>query len=119
METNPTKAETMTPAPGPFELPLPRHGAVAVLLTDQTKDAERTKLEDCFRGTNWPDGVQPLIPDGPTRDALVDWFGIRTFPCVALVVDGMLLGVEHACTEEACTRLAEHARTCGVPPFEV
>lgn len=106
----------MANLPGSFGLPLPRRSLVAVLLTDQE---ETTELERCFRAADWPAGVETMIPDASTRDALVDWFGIRSFPCVAVVIDGMLLGVEHACTDEACARLAEHARTCGSPPFDV
>ena len=106
----------MSPLPRAFELPLPHRGVVAVLLTDQDETSE---LERCFRAAAWPRGIETLIPDPSSRDALVAWFGIRSFPCVAVVADGMLLGLEHACTDEACARLAEHARTCGSPPFDV
>ncbi len=106
----------MTPVSNAFGPPLARHKTVAVLLTDQD---EASDLARCFHAAQWPRGIESMVPDAATRDALVDWFGIRTFPCVALVFDGMLLGVEHACTEESCARLAAHARTCARPPFDV
>ena len=96
---------------GPLDLPLPRRGIVAILLTD--RDAETSSLERCFHATDWPRGVRALVPSAQDQAVLVDWFGIVGFPCVAIVSDGMLLGVEHTCTDEACARLAEHAKTCG------
>ena len=116
MRRNPGKTDVMRPLPASLGLPLSRRRPVAVLLTDQD---ETSDLERCFRAADWPRGIDTMIPDASTRDALVAWFGIRSFPCVAGVADGMLLGVEHACTDEACARLADHARSCGSPPFEV
>lgn len=95
----------------PHDLPLPARGIVALLLTEQ--GGETSALERCFHGTKWPRGVKAVVPSREEQAVLVDWFGIVGFPCVAIVSDGMLLGVEHTCTDEACARLAEHAKTCG------
>ncbi len=107
----------MTVSRGPFDLPLPRRGVFAVLLTEAGQ--ERSSFERCFHATQWPKWVKTVVPEAADRDALVEWFGLLRFPCVAIVADGMLLGVEHSCSADACERLAAQAQACGGAPFEV
>lgn len=79
-----------------------------VLFVD--RDApEAAATQARFEAVRWPQGTRTEIIDVSTDLECARWYGIADVPAVAVVCDGALLAIEHACDAGACRRVYEMA----------
>lgn len=87
----------------------PEDGGRRVLLFIDRREPGAPAAVARFAGLAWPPGTTAEVVDLSTDGETARWYGITTGPAVAVVCDGMLLAIEHGCSDEACTRVRELA----------
>ena len=92
-------------------------GRYVLLFIDPT-DAGAPAIQARFSAVAWLPGTQPVVVDLCTDPESARWYGITRGPAVAVVCDGILLDVEHDCSEEACARVRESAARRDPRAFE-
>lgn len=89
-------------------------GGLRILVLYDSAQAEQTKAALArVQSAEWPGGRKPELHDVHETRKEADWFGIVEFPAVAIVEDGMLVAIEHECTQQACERVMAQARARG------
>ncbi len=82
----------------------------ALLFVQGTHGERSAQAMRNFGAIRWPVSCEPAIVDIDRDPLVARWYGIQTWPAVAIVHNAMLLAIEHTCTTDACARVLAAAQ---------